>query len=300
MVHDGPTSGFAPMHRRSDGKWAMVHDHSSFYPPAYDTYAPPDYVYADDQMAHLKVAILDLQRRHEPEEFSWAVEYHGDVTPDALPASWTASISGDVSAYLWADQGQDYLRFDTGASGSSRSLYYTLGGAGSTPWTDMDFGDGVVVELRVRVVDDATAQGAASVFLGDGLNGYLSLELTGDGVNLEGLGGNAGQVTFSESGNAGFSTAGWHTYRLVIELEAGLVLAELYLDGDHSQPILTQWLNPALVDEIRVGDQTSTNNGVWDLEFLRFAHHAPEPASGFGLAAFAAAVLLRRGSGGGR
>lgn len=296
VIHDGSTSGFAPMHQRSDGKWTMAYDHSSFYPPSRDASPPADYVYANDEMAHLKIAILDLQRQTVPDAFPWTLEYHGDVTPDSLGSPWTASISGDVSAYLWADQGQDYMRFDTGENGTARSLRYTLAGEDDNAWSDVNFIDGLVVELRARVALESTAQGAAGLFLGDGDTGYISLELTGAGVNLEGLGGNSGQVTYAESLNPGFSTADWHTYRLVLGLEEGDLLARLYVDGDFDAPILTQRLNPALVDEIRIGDQTSTNNGAWDVDFLRFATAVPEPASALCLGLMGLLVLSRRGS----
>ena len=68
------------------------------------------------------------------------------------------------------------------------------------------------------------------------------------------------------------------------------VLAELYLDGDYSQPILSQWLDPALADAIRFGDLTGLNNGMLDVDYLRFAQ-LPEPG---GLICLTIAFLFLR------
>jgi hypothetical protein len=206
------------------------------------------------------------------------------VTPDSLAGEpWRVVQAGTVSGRLWADLGQDYLRLDTGENGVNRSYYYELSGddgqGGKSTWGRMDFREGLVLEMRARIGSESTAASAASLFLGDGDSGSVSLELTGTYVGLQGLGGNAGQVDYSESLHAGFSTGDWHDYRLVIASEGGAgsaVLAELYLDGDYSQPILSQWLDPALADAIRFGDLTGVNNGTLDVDYLRFAQ-LPEP-----------------------
>ncbi len=276
------TSGYVRMHPTSDGKYVLAYDHSSFYPPPYDPYPPAGYVYANDQMAHMKAAILDIRPLSVAEEYNWLLEYHGDITPDTLPQPWTASQSGSVSAYLWADLGQDYIRTDTGAGGTPRSLYYTLAGAAGSAWQPIDFAAGMIVEMRARVGSVATAESAANLFLGDGVNGYVAVELTGSGVNLEGLFGNAGQVTYSAASHPGFLTTDWHVYRLVIGPDAaagGQIRARLYLDENHATPILTQRLQASTIDEIRFGDQTGTNNGILDVDFLRFGHLIRIPPS---------------------
>jgi len=234
---------------------------------------PPCYVYEEggEEIAHMRVAILDIQRLYVADDYDWFLEYHGDVRPDDLAEPWLAVQVGQVDTFLWADQGQDYLRFDSGDNGESRFLYYMLSGAGSS-WQAVDFAQGMVLELRCRVTSPTTTQGAANVFLADGTNGHIVLELTGAGVNLEGQGGNAGQVTYS------LDSSEWHTYRLVVrpDPDAGdQIQAKLFLDGDYSSPILVQSLNPnSGYDEIRIGDQTSTNNGAWDVDFLRVAEYA--------------------------
>ena len=297
VIHDGPSSGYVRMRQRADGKFVFAFDHSSFYPPAYDSSPPPGYVYANDQMAHMKAAILTIGRQPAGDDYHWALEYHGDVTPDALPAPWTPSAQGTFSGYLWADQGQDYLRLDTGSGvGANNSFYYTLqAGDPSSAWARMSFAEGVVLETRARVGSAGTAEGSASLVLGDGEHGYVALEFTGASVGLEGLGGNGGQVSYDAAVDPGFTPLDWHEYRLVIAPDdataGGGVLAKLYLDGDFVDPILTQQLNAAQLDSIYFGDLTGSNNGVFDVDYLRFASGAdvvPEPDT----AALAASFLL--------
>jgi hypothetical protein len=179
----------------------------------------------------------------------------------------TPGVGWDVRPLLWADNGQDYLRFDTGNDGTSRTLYYTLGGGGSS-WDTIDFATPVLVEFRARV-DSDTSEGAANILLGDGSNGYVVVELSGSGVNVEGAGGDAGEVSY------GFDTSDWHDYRLTIAPdpnEGDAIRAKLYLDGDYSSPILVQALNSSTsYDEITIGDTDGSNNGIWDLDYLRFA-----------------------------
>jgi hypothetical protein len=277
VIHDESTSGYVRMYRRvSDGKYVIAYDHSSFYPPSWDNSAPAGYVYANDQMAHMKVAVLDIERQNVHDDLPWALEYHGDVAPDTLDDQpWSAFSGGGTSGRLWAELGQDYLRLDSGANGVNRHYYYQMDGAdGESMWSRMDFAnDGAVIDFRARVGSESTAPSAASLFVGDGVNGFVSLELTGSYVGLEGSGGNAGQHNYLESLHPAFRTSDWHDYRLIISPDdgsGGAVLARLFLDGDDSQPILTQLLNPSLVDQIRFGDQTDVNNGILDVDFLRF------------------------------
>lgn len=268
VLYNGPGSGHVEMRQVPNGKYVYIHDQSGFYPPGYNASPPAGYVYDNDQSANLIALTLDIQRSNVIDDHVWAMEYHGDVTPDALAEPWGAQLSAGASGYLWAELGQDYLRFDTGASGAARHYYYGIGG-GST-WSRMDFSDGVVADFRARVGSESTAESAAMLFLGDGSNGYVSLELTGTFVGLEGLGGNSGQKNYRESAHPGFRTSDWHDYRLVVEPVGGVVTARLFLDGNYAAPILTQPLDPTLIDELRFGDQTGANNGVLDVDFLRF------------------------------
>ena len=273
IYYDGSTSGHTEMRRRADGKWTVLYDESSFYPPSWDASPPAGYVYQGGTIAHAKSAVLDIRQQRSVDAFKWALEYHGDTTPDLLtPNPWERSQSGANSAYLWADLGQDYLRLDTGTSGPSSSLYYTHGGAG-TIWDDVNFSDGVVIELRARA-GNSTAEGAGTVFIGDGVNGYAALELTGTSVNLEGFGGNPNQATFLESSNPGFSTSTWHTYQVVVAPDpsaGGAVRAKVFLDGNYATPILSIAPNTGAGRQLWVGDGTGVNNGRFDVDYIRYA-----------------------------
>jgi hypothetical protein len=163
---------------------------------------------------------------------------------------------------------------NSGASGSDNSLSYALDGTAGSAWAPIDFSRGVVMEVRARAGNASTAEGSASIILGDGIHGAVTLELDSDSVNLEGLGGAAGQVEYSSLVHPEFSSRAWHDYRLWIQPQAsagGAILAQLFLDGDYSTPILSQQLAPSALDEIRFGDLTGTNNGVLELDYLRFA-----------------------------
>lgn len=273
------SSGYVRMQPTSNGKFVYIHDHSSFYPPSWDCCPPAGYVYANDLMSHMKAVTLTISTQAATDDYDWMVDYHGDELPNTLPVPWTLSASGSVKSYRWADLGQDYLHLDTGPNGVNRSLYYTLQGTTGSPWAPLNFNKGVVLDLRARVASAATSESAAGVTLGDGANGYLSLELTGSCVNLEGVNGNLGQVTYCAAGHPGFLTTDWHNYRLTIAPDPAAgnqIRAKLYLDGNYAAPILTQSLNLAVnFDEIRFGDQTGNNNGVWDVDFLRFASLGP-------------------------
>ena len=276
VIYDGPTSGHTEMRRRSDGKYVYVHDQSGFFPPGWNP-GPAGYVYDNNQSANLLSNILDIQQVTVVEEFNYDLEYHGDNTPGSLPVAWDLDISGGPSVFLWADQGQDYMRLDGefGGAGPSKTVFYSLAGttAGSE-WANVNFTQGEVIEFRARAGSASTAEGSAVFFFGDGDNGAITVELTGDRVNLEGLGGNGGQVEYTASGNPGFSTLDWHDFRLEIEpdlSQGGQITASLFLDGDWVTPILTQLLDPSLLDEIRFGDESISANGILDVDYLRFA-----------------------------
>jgi len=280
VIYDGPTSGHTEMRRRSDGKYVYVHDQSGFYPPPWNASVPSGYKFDNDQSAHLLANILNIQQVTVVDEFDYTLEYHGDITPQSLPVSWDLDLFGsptNPSVFLWADQGQDYMRLDSefNGAGDTRTLTYTLEGtAPGSEWADTNFTQGEVIEFRARVGSASTAEGSAVFFFGDGENGAITVELTGDRVNLEGLGGNGGQVAYTAGANPGFSTLDWHDFRLEIEpdlSQGGQITASLFLDGDWVNPILTQLLDPSLLDEIRFGDESTSVNGILDVDFLRFA-----------------------------
>ena len=235
--------------------------------------APPaGYRYTENgtEIAHMKVARLEIQTVPVSEPFDWALQYHGDVTPDLLPVPWAETRLGAVTNYLWADNGQDYLRIDTGSSGSPAQLHYDLfAGTAGSAWANLDFNQGVVAEFRARIGLPSTAEGVARLLVGDGANGYLLLELTGTDIRLEGEGGNAGEAVYN------LDTTQWHTYRLVIGPDPAFgnkVWAKAYLDGAYTTAILTNLPNPAATfDQVQFGDVAGTDNGHWDIDFLRFA-----------------------------
>lgn len=81
-------------------------------------------------------------------------------------------------------------------------------------------------------------------------------------------------MEYSSLNDPSFSPLDWHDYRLVIEPdsnEGNAITAKLFLDGDFGTPILTQFLQTSFFDEIRMGDATTFNNGVMDIDYLRFA-----------------------------
>jgi hypothetical protein len=271
VLMDDSTSGHVRMYERADGDWVMAYDHSSFYNPRYDANPPAGYVYANDEMAHLEIATLSITPQTVVEDYPWSFEYHGDVTPDALAIPWSIAQGGATNVRLWADLGQDYIRTDSGTTGINRSMSYALSGdTASSSWAEVDFASGFVLDIRARAGSTSTMAGSATVFLSDGENGAISLELTSNYVGLEGLGGNGSQVNYSP---AGFSPRSWHQYRLIIDTDdvSEVVTARLYIDGDWENAILTQLLDSSKANELRFGDITGTNNGVLDLDFLRFA-----------------------------
>jgi len=150
VIYNGPGSGHTEMRKANNGSYVFVYDQSSFYPPSWNASPPSGYVYNNDQSANLKAAILNITRQTPTDDYKWAVEYHGDVAPNTLPQAWTAAQSGTANSYLWADQGQDYIRIDTGTSGLSNTKHYTLPAAG-TAWGTMQFSEGVVIDIRSRV-----------------------------------------------------------------------------------------------------------------------------------------------------
>jgi hypothetical protein len=204
----------------------------------------------------------------------WLVEYDGVSFPwgwprrswGARPVMWSVNRFGNVTDELRTEGNVDYLRMNTGPTGANQSLYYTLHQYNSS-WPQADFAEGVVADLRARVVSAATQQGGANLFLSDGSHGYIVLELTGSGINLEGVGGNAGQASTSA-----VNVFDWHRYTLVIAPDAqagGAIRAKLFLDGNFTAPLLAQAPQAAAADELWFGDGTGSNNGHWDVDYLR-------------------------------
>lgn len=274
ILYDGPGSGHFEMRRRSDGAYVVVYDESGFYPPSWNAAPPVGYVYDDDRSANIMAATFNIRPAPLEAPVAWRIEYHGDVFPESATPSWNATLQGGVSTRLLAELGQDYLRSSTGARGAQVVGSYALDGADGSDWSRVDFSRGLVVEFRARAGSASTAEGAASLFLSDGIHGSITWELDGDSVNLEGIGGSTGQAEYTSVGHPGFNSRTWHDYRLTIHPDPsanGVLLAKLFLDGNCANAILTQRLAASAMDEIRFGDTTGANNGILELDYLRLA-----------------------------
>ena len=147
VIYNGPGSGYVDMKELPNGNFCFVYDQSSFYPPSWNGSVPSQYVYNNDQSGNLKSAILSIQQQASTDDYHWASEYHGDVSPDTLATPWSKVQSGTTNQYLWADQGQDYLRIDTTATSNAATLNYSLP-ASNTPWQGISFSKGAVIDLR--------------------------------------------------------------------------------------------------------------------------------------------------------
>lgn len=272
IIHDESSSGHARVYERSDGKYVISYDQSSFYPPGANSTVPPEYIYANEQYANMKIGILDIQDV-SAEDVAWSLEYHGDVAPDTLAVPWTSSSTGSPSVFYWADLGQDYIRTNTELAGpGDHSISYAL--PASTPgsaWADVDLAEGFVLETRARVGSTTSSEDASTIFLSDGENGSVAMKLTGGSVQLEGLGGSAAEVEYTTSANPSFSTLDWHDYRLVVRPDASLGGALTALLTMDDRLILSKELEPSALDELRFGDQAGSSNGIMDVDFLRFA-----------------------------
>ncbi len=270
VIYNGPTSGFADLRPVGGGKYVSTFDESGFYPPPWNPSPPAGYVFDNDQSANLWAAILDIRQIPTVEDFTWALDYHGDNTPDNQGIPWTLTQSGSNSVALLAELGQDYIHTDTSGAGSKIFHYSLPAATAGSQWAGVDFSQGLIVEFRGRAGSPSTAEGAASILLDDGSTGAITVELDSNSVNLEGL----GQVEFTPANSPGFTPQDFHDYRLVVRpdsTQGGAVTAFLYLDGDFLNPILTQSLATSASDQIRFGDQVELSNGILDLDYLRFA-----------------------------
>ncbi len=285
VIHDGPSSGHTEMRPAGDGSWVFVYDESGFYPPPWNNSVPDGFVFDNDESANLRAAILEFDRQTIREDFGWRSTYQGDVTPDTLADPWEHTSDGDTELRLWADLGQDYMRIDPG---TGSQLYYTLSGSESS-WNEMDFLTGVVVEMRARVVGPNTGEGGARLVFGDGVHGKAIVELTGHEVVLQGEGGNAGQIEFPE-----IDTLDWHVYRVIVEPQepGGDLAATLFID-EMDVPLATLGLEASTLDALRFGDTFATTQGIFDVDYLRFAT-VPEPSGMTLLGACAAWLAVRR------
>ncbi len=297
VIYNGPGSGHTDLKKTANGTYAFVYDQSSFYPPSYNATPPAGYVYNNDLSGNAKAAILGITRTQPKDDYAWALQYHGDVTPDKAPYGWQKTVVGSVSTREWADLGQDYVRLSTG--GASNELYYTLSGEGSS-WHSMNFANGVATDVRARC-SLGTTEGAADVYLSDATHGNAVLKLTGAGVLLEGLGGAGQEASYLSAEHPGFNIFDFHTYRIAVAPDASqgnALFANVFLDGDLSSPILTRHIGTSALDLLRFGDETGVNNGTFDVDLVRFAS-VPEPGA-LSLIALVCLGLLCRARSSGR
>jgi len=272
VIHDGPTSGHVELRTNSDGSHVFLYDESGFYPPSWNGSVPSGFVFDNDQSANLWAARLNIQQLPTVQDWGWALNYHGDVTPDSLPVPWTLTQAGTTSAQLWAELGQDFLRTNSTGLSGTRNLTYSLpASAGESQWQEIDFADGMILEFRARV-SSATGNNEAKISLGDGHNGSLTLKLSGNGIAMEGL----GESSFTNAIAPSFSPQIFHDYRLIIREDVGSggnLVALLYLDDDLLNPILSQQLSPTISHEIRFGVNPTAlfSTARMDVDYLRFA-----------------------------
>ena len=278
VIHDGPSSGqinMVPVASAND-RVVVMYDKSSFYPPSWNSgiLGYSAYRRLDGQGNEFAEMIAqELTISIQPDERSWDYEYHGNVTPAALDDPWQRSFSHDpgagISTHLYAWQGQDYMRIDGGPSGPDQHDHYIMEGSDANlPWGGVDFELGVQIEMRARVNED-TSEGSASLQLSDE-HGYVVLDLSSQGVFLEGLGGNPLQLEYLESQHPGFSTSDWHTYQIFIQEDGGTgdIIASMSIDD---LMIGSSLLNPVAFDNVVLGDLIGTGNGRLDVDFFRFA-----------------------------
>jgi hypothetical protein len=273
-VYAGPGSGHTEIRKMLNGQYAMVYDQSSFFPPSYNASPPAAYTYNNQQSANLKMALLNITRNAVTDDYAWQLEYHGDVAPDSLGVGWVRTSSGpSLFEYYTAEAGQDYTRLDTGLSSTAKTLYYTLSGAGLTPWTNVDFaGKGLVLDVRAKA-NYYSEEGSADISIGDASSGSVFLQFVKDNLVLEGVGGDAQQAVYSSAAHPGFLASQWHDYRLVISPDpanTSQVLARVYLDGNYASPVLSKLVSASIINKLQYGDSNSLYNGGVSVDYLRF------------------------------
>ena len=83
-----------------------------------------------------------------------------------------------------------------------------------------------------------------------------------------------GQQGYYAVDHPGFASTSWHDYRIIVAADpgnGGTITAKVYLDGNYAAPILTRQINASALNLLRVGDQATTLNGIFDLDSLRFS-----------------------------
>jgi hypothetical protein len=271
VLYNGPGSGYVDLKKAANGLWAFAYDQSSYYPPSYNSSPPNGYVYNNNQSGNANVALLTISAQPTTDDQNWSYQFHGDVTPDKSPYAWAKTATGSISTREWAEYGQDYVRLSSATS--TDRLYYTLP---SSAWAGQNFSRGLILDLRARC-DLATTEGGADLLISDSSHGYVTFHLTNIGVILEGLGGQASQVTYLTSAHPGYNVYDFHTYRITVtpDPSSPYYLAQLYLDANYSSPILSVSLGSTVYNMLRFGNLGSASSSNFDIDFVRYTSILP-------------------------
>jgi photosystem II stability/assembly factor-like uncharacterized protein len=269
VLYNGPTSGHTELRPTNDGKFAFVHDQSSFYNPSYNASPPAGYVYNNDQSANLRLLKLSISRGPSSDDHNWATEFHADDLPENVGQGWTLTNTSTVAfRNARVELGRDFVQADTATTIGGKQLFWTAG----SNWQPIDFASaGVTIDIGMRVTSTyAVNAGSASIEFADGV-GLGTLNITGTDVSLDGQGS---RVRFLESANPGFSTSDWHRYRIVVKPLVGAttsLVANVFLDDNLTTPILTQPLAATSLRQLRFGDLVLADNSIADYDFIRFS-----------------------------
>ena len=261
-LYNGSTSGHIELKPLGEGRYALVHDQSGFYPPPWNGSVPPGYIYDNDKSANLHALALAIQPPPSPGYSDWALTFNGDTTPDATADGWELRSSGaGMSIRCWAEYGQDFLRFEAGSSSASRTGYYELDSSDPV-WAAQDFDEGFILDFRARAGNFQAGAGTAVVRVGKGGAGEASVEFTGSGITLR-----SSTVT-----SISLNTRQWVDVRLSMKKDAttGQRRVSVYLDRRYSHPVMQQDLAPGAYDGVSFGDVSSVANGVFEVDYLRF------------------------------
>lgn len=209
--------------------------------------------------------------------------YEGDVAPEADTPAWQGFGSNAFSS-LGSDSGVDYLQIDTSPNGDGNTRYYQIN---SGPLWNINTTDGFSLEWGLRL-DPAvqTNPSAAAIVAGDSDTPFTIFRVyNGTGTN-NAFGFRLVEVYDSGAGTyksiALPASSDWHNYRLDVKGASQSVFIDNY-----PFPILTHTFTGATggVQEIRWGDQTGSDNGKYQVDFLRSYQwgnlgivNAPDPA----------------------
>ncbi|MFI4910289.1 MAG: hypothetical protein ACIAQZ_01335 [Sedimentisphaeraceae bacterium JB056] len=197
-------------------------------------------------ITYLIFIILTLPIVVNASSSSWPYGYQADALPSG---QWSHSgiSGGTVSAGI--------LNIDT--TGSDEYCYWVSSQVS-------DFSVGMTIELCAKVYSsDGGGATAISVYDVQGWN--VTLNLMGNMVNV------VNKRSFLID-----TTDAFHTYRLL--LKTGIGQSKLYVD-DSVDPAFVFTItdkSSSITNRIQFGDFTSTNDGNWDIDYLRWILGEPQ------------------------